>query len=67
MTTIRQMNLADLGGVVTLEKSYQPRPWSEQIFRDELTAENRVYLVAEDVGVVGFGGVMVIGDEAHIT
>ena len=39
-----------------------------QVFQDELAAENRIYLVAEDDGaVVGFGGLMVVGDEAHVT
>ena len=66
-TAIRPMTLGDLAEVVTMETSHQPRPWSEQVFRDELAAENRVYLVAEDGGVVGFGGVLVIVDEAHVT
>lgn len=67
MSTIRPMTTDDLGEVVALEAANQPRPWSEQIFRDELAAENRVYLVAVDEGVVGFGGVMLVGDEAHVT
>ncbi|MFP3883431.1 MAG: ribosomal protein S18-alanine N-acetyltransferase [Actinomycetota bacterium] len=67
MTTIRPMSLDDLAEVVALETANQPRPWTEKIFRDELAADNRTYLVAKDDVVVGFGGVMVIGDEAHIT
>ena len=67
MTTIRPMTLEDLGAVVELEKENQPRPWSERVFRDELAAENRTYVVATDDSVVGFGGVMVIGDEGHVT
>lgn len=68
VSTIRPMLMEDLGDVATLEQSHQPKPWSEQVFRDELAAENRVYVVAEESGaVIGFGGVMVIGDEAHVT
>lgn len=67
MTTIRSMRVHDLADVVALEAANQPRPWTEQIFRDELEASNRAYMVAADDAVVGFGGVMVIGDEAHIT
>lgn len=67
VTTIRPMGLDDLAEVVGLETANQPRPWTEKIFRDELAADNRTYLVAGDEAVVGFGGVMVIGDEAHIT
>ncbi len=68
VTIVRQMTLADLADVVALESANQPRPWSENVFRDELEAENRTYLVAtDDESIVGFGGVMVIGEEAHVT
>jgi ribosomal-protein-alanine N-acetyltransferase len=64
---IRPMTVEDVATVVALEAEHQPKPWSEGVFRDELAAPNRVYLVAEDEAIVGFGGVMVIGDEAHVT
>lgn len=67
VTTIRPMDIDDLAQVVDMEADHQHRPWSEQVFRDELAANNRVYLVAGDDGIHGFGGLMVIGDEAHIT
>lgn len=67
VTAIRAMTADDLTEVVALEEAHAPRPWSEKVFSDELAAENRVYLVADDDGVVGFGGVMVVGDEAHVT
>ena len=44
---IRPMHLADLDRVLNLERSVYPHPWSEGIFRDELAAPGRVYLVAE--------------------
>lgn len=67
VSTIRAMTDDDLAEVLALEAANQPRPWSEQVFREELATENRVYLVAVDEEVTGFGGVMVVGDEAHVT
>jgi ribosomal-protein-alanine N-acetyltransferase len=68
VSSIRPMQPDDLASVVTLETAQQPRPWSESVFRGEMDADNRVYLVVEDESeIIGFGGVMVIGDEAHVT
>ena len=67
VTTVRRAVERDVPAMAALEGSNQPKPWSEGVFRDELAAQNRVYLVAEEDGLVGFGGVMVIGGEAHIT
>ena len=64
---IKPLTLDDLATVVELEETNQATPWSEGIFREELAAEDRVYLAAHDEGLVGFGGVMVVGDEAHVT
>ena len=64
---IRPLRVADIAAVVALEEANQPSPWSEGVFRDELATENRIYLAADQDGVVGFGGVMVVGDEAHVT
>lgn len=65
--TVRPMVADDVAVVVSLEEQHQPKPWSEGVFRDELAAANRIYLVAEEDGILGFGGVMVVGDEAHVT
>lgn len=68
MTTIRPMGADDLDPVVALESEQQPRPWSKQVFQDELAAGNRIYVVADDGGsILGFAGLMVVGDEAHVT
>lgn len=63
---IRPMTHDDLDEVVSLEQGHQPRPWSEKVFADELGQENRVYLVAGSP-IEGFGGVMIMGEEAHVT
>ncbi len=65
--TIRGFEPEDVAAALVLEEANQPQPWTEGIFNDELSAENRTYLVAEDGVVCGFGGVMLVGDEAHIT
>ncbi len=68
VSVIRPMVADDLRMVSEMEQTLQPRPWSETTLREELAADNRVYLAAESGDrIVGFGGVMVIGDEAHIT
>ncbi len=67
VSTIRQFESDDVTDAVALEAANQPKPWTEDVFRDELAAENRSYLVAEDRGLIGFAGVMVVGEEAHVT
>ena len=65
--TIRGFEPEDVPAALMLEEANQFQPWTEGIFNDELSAENRTYLVAEDGALCGFGGVMLVGDEAHIT
>ncbi len=67
VSTIRSFEAADIEAAAALETANRPTPWSEDMFEAELVAENRVYLVADDDGLAGFGGVMVAGDKAHIT
>ncbi len=67
VTTIRPFEPSDIPAAVALEEANQPRPWTVGIFRDELGRDNRSYLVADVGGLAGFGGVMVVGDEAHVT
>ncbi len=64
----RPMTLADIPTVLDLERSTFPQPWSEGIFRDELALSDRVYVVAERDGqLVGFAGLMLVSDDAHVT
>lgn len=64
---IRPLTIDDLETVVALEAANAPAPWSEGVFRAELAAENRIYLAADEDGVVGFAGAMLVADEAHVT
>lgn len=66
--SIQAFTQADVAPAVELEASAGFRLWSEQVFRDELAAEDRIYLAAHDGDrLAGFGGVMVVGEEAHVT
>jgi len=66
--TIRLMVRHDIPAVATLEQEIYDTPWSVRVFYDELALENRRYLVAEDEsGIVGYGGLLVVESDAHIT
>lgn len=64
---LRPMGPTDLPAVVALEKAVFSDPWSENAFSDELAAAGRHYVVAEADGrIVGYGGLMVVEDDAHV-
>ncbi len=66
--TFRPMTMADIPVVLELERITYPQPWSEGIFRDELSLDDRVYVVAERDGLtVGFAGLMLVAEDAHVT
>lgn len=66
--TIRSMQPEDIPAAAAIEQSVYSQPWTPAIFEDEVGREGRTYLVADaDDEMVGYGGLMVIGDEAHIT
>ena len=68
VASIRPMNFHDIPVVATLEQEIYDSPWSMRVFYDELALENRRYLVAEDEnGIVGYGGLLVVESDAHIT
>lgn len=65
---LRPMTLADIPVVVELERETYPQPWSEGIFTDELSRSDRVYVLAEQQGeMIGFAGLMLIDEDAHVT
>ena len=55
--------------VLRIESQVYPRPWSMGLFMSELALRNsRAYYVARVDGVVvGYGGLMVVADEGHVT
>jgi [ribosomal protein S18]-alanine N-acetyltransferase len=66
---IGRMRRRHLKGVMAIERRVYPRPWSPNLFLSEMSElRNRTYLVARiDKEVVGYGGIMCYGDEAHVT
>ena len=67
--TIAPMRRRHLRGVLRIEQQVYPRPWSLGLFMSELGYRgSRVYVVAR-VGstVVGYGGLMLVTDDGHIT
>ena len=63
------MRRRHLRGVMAIERQVYPRPWSPNLFLSEMAeSRNRCYLVARiDREVVGYGGLICYGEEAHIT
>ena len=63
------MRRRHLRGVMAIERQVYPRPWSPNLFLSEMNeSRNRCYLVARlDREVVGYGGLICYGDEAHVT
>jgi ribosomal-protein-alanine N-acetyltransferase len=66
---VTPMRRRHLRGVVQIEQQTNHRPWSHGLFAGELRLPtSRLYLVALSGSVVlGFGGAMFTGYEAHIT
>src|SRR5436309_4266032 len=66
---VTRMRRRHLKAVMAIERQVYPRPWSPSLFLSEMSeTQNRAYLVAR-MGreVVGYGGVICYGDEAHVT
>jgi ribosomal-protein-alanine N-acetyltransferase len=66
---VTQMRRRHLRGVMAIERQVYSRPWSPNLFLAEMSQpNNRCYLVARsDRDVVGYGGLICYGDEAHVT
>ena len=66
---ITPMTYHDLDTVAAIEAASFSQPWSRQSFQSELAnSQLALYLVARLANaVVGYGGIWVILDEAHLT
>lgn len=66
LTTMRRRHVRQ---VMRIEAQVYPRPWSSALFLQEIVRRaDRVYLVARyDSTVLGYGGIITSGLEAHIT
>jgi [ribosomal protein S18]-alanine N-acetyltransferase len=63
------MRRRDLRQVMAIEQAVFPEPWSLAVFSSELALrEGRAYRVAREARrVVGYFGLMLLDDEAHVT
>jgi ribosomal-protein-alanine N-acetyltransferase len=63
------MRRRHLRSVLRIEAQVYPRPWSLPLFMSELNLRtSRAYYVARiDGAVVGYAGLMLAGDDAHVT
>ena len=66
---LAQMRRRHLRTVLRIEAQVYPRPWSLSLFMSELALRaTRAYVVARCEGVVvGYAGLMLTGEDAHIT
>lgn len=66
---IAPMRLGDLDGVLAVEARSFPTPWSRQAFVQELTENTHAHYLVARAGeqVLGYAGMWVILDEAHVT
>ncbi|WP_123041871.1 ribosomal protein S18-alanine N-acetyltransferase [Cohnella candidum] len=65
----RGMTLDDVGTIVQIERESFTAPWSEEAFRTELTQNHfaRYMVLERDGAILGYGGMWLIVDEAHVT
>lgn len=69
LVVIRRMEMRDLDDIEIVEKHSFTTPWSRDSFINEIqTNVFARYLVVESEGrVIGYGGMWLVVDEAHIT
>ncbi len=65
---LEKFDESHLSALLLIEPTVNTAPWSERAFRNELNHDNGIFRVAiQDGEVVGYGGVWLVIDEAHIT
>lgn len=66
--TLEAMQEEHIPAILEIERRCYSAPWSEEAFLSELRNRAAVYLVAQLEGqLVGFGGMWLVVEEAHIT
>ena len=66
---IRPMTTEDVEEVSKLERLCFPTPWSQEAFRIEVERNRcaRYFVVSDNSKLIGYGGMWLVVDEAHIT
>ncbi|MFC5405051.1 ribosomal protein S18-alanine N-acetyltransferase [Cohnella soli] len=69
MLEYRLMNLNDIAPIVEIEREAFTAPWSAEAFRNELTNNLFAKYMIMERGdeIIGYGGMWLIIDEAHVT
>lgn len=70
LNTLRFEELSEqhIPAILVIEQEANSSPWSEKSFRNELDNPHKVFVVVLVSGqVVGYGGIWLIVDEAHVT
>jgi ribosomal-protein-alanine N-acetyltransferase len=70
LATLRFQDLTPeaIPAILAIEQESNSSPWSEKSFRNELDNPHKIFLVAYvDGQVVGYGGIWLVVDEAHVT
>ena len=67
--SIAPLRRRNLRGVMAIVQLVYPKPWTQSLFLSELgLPASRIYLVARAArAVVGYAGIMLAPDEAHVT
>lgn len=66
--SIRRMNALDIDGVLAVEQQSFTTPWSREGFVNEMNNDLSYYLVMVEAGrIIGYAGMWLIVDEAHVT
>jgi len=65
----RLMDIQDIDAVMEIDRQSFPKPWSKETFvRELMFNEHAVYLLMIYEGkIIGYSGMWIIADEAHIT
>jgi len=64
---VRALAIEDLDAVMSIERLSFPAPWTRSMFAEEISRNDRVWLAVEHDGeLLGYGGAMLVGDEAHV-
>ena len=63
------MRRRHLGQVLDIERQVYARPWTASLFLSEIVQRSTRFYIVAKLGrrVVGYAGLMVIGDEGHVT
>jgi len=65
---VEPLKKCHIEGIISIENLCFTSPWSEDAFLQEVDNEIAYYIVAiEDDEILGYGGMWLILDEAHIT